>query len=181
MLFGKKRKLHDGYTVRDGVINFYDDPVTNRPHGKHYKVDEGSIAHYEGLCETYQKNFMQIGWLRLHTPSGPNQEYLGTHFLSVPENHRTRVAEMVRGETLITLDNFDTFCLVESGKRFTLQELLGNEELVDIFMMGKDNREKLDNGSITQEEYEKQTEVIQSIQKEKFHIESFTVEGMFVE
>lgn len=177
----KELNLRDGYTVKDGAIFFYNYPVTNRPHGMHYKVDASNVAHYEGLCETYRRDFMQIGWLRLHTPISPNQEYLGTRFLSVPENHRTRVAEMISGETLITLDNFNTFCLVESDKHFTLKELLGNEDLVDIFAISKENREKLDNGSITQEEYEKQIEVIQVIQKEKFHIESFTVQGMFAE
>jgi len=176
----KQLNLHDGYTVKGGYINFYDGFSPERPSDNHYKVDEGKVAHYENMCETYRKNFLQIGWLRLHTPISPNQEKLGTNFLSVPERHRMRIAEMLGGEALITDDNFKTFSLVESGRRFTLEELLGNEELVDIFLLGKNNHEKLDNGSITQEEYDKQLEIIQDIQKEKFHVESFIVEGMFV-
>jgi hypothetical protein len=177
----KQLKLHDGYTVRDGYINFYDSHDLERPSGNHYKVEESKVAYYENLCETYRKNFMQIGWLRLHMPISPNQEKLGTNFLSVPERHRPRIVEMLGKETLITVDNFKTFCLVESGKRFPFEELLRNEELVDIFLLGKNNREKLDNGSITQEEYDKQLKIIEVIQKEKFHVETFTVEGMFVE
>ena len=177
----KQLKLHDGYTVEDGYINFYDGFSPETPSDNHYKVDESKVAYYENMCETYRKNFLQIGWLRLHTPINPNQEKLGTNFLSVPERHRMRIAEMLEGEALITDDNFKTFSLVESGRRFTLEELLGNEELVDVFLLGKNNHEKLDNGSITQEEYDKQLEIIQAIQKEKFHVESFTVEGMFVE
>ncbi len=177
----KQLKLHAGYTVKDGYINFYDGSYPERLSGNHYKVDESKVAYYENMCETYRKNFLQIGWLRLHTPISPNQEKHGTNFLSVPERHRTRITEMLGEETLITCDNFKTFCLVESGRCFTFKELLGNEELVDIFLLGKNNREKLDNGSITQEQYDKQIEIIEALQKEKFHVESFTVEGMFVE
>jgi hypothetical protein len=54
-------KLHDGYTVKDGYINFYDNFSPERPSGNHYKVDEGKVAYYENMCEPYRKNFPQIG------------------------------------------------------------------------------------------------------------------------
>ncbi len=179
MLFGKKRTLHDGYTIKGGFINFYSESRLNKElSSKTYKVDQEKIVYYEGLCETYRKNFMKIGWLRLHTPIGQHQEHLGTHFLSVPPKHRKRIADMLGGGTLIALDNLQTFSVIETGKRITLQELLGGEELIDIFEEGKQRRDKFDSGAITKEEFDRHAEIIS---KETFHIGCFTLGGMFVE
>ena len=182
MIFGKKRKLHDGYIIKDGYISFYNDSLLNKElHSKTYRVDQDKVTYYEGMCETYRNNFMEIGWLRLHTPLEQYQEHLGTHFLSVPSKHRKRIADMLEGGTLITLDNLQTFRVVETGKYITLQELLGGEELIDFLEEGKQNSDKFNSGAITKEEFERQIEVIRNREKEKFHIECFTVQGMLIE
>ena len=68
----KKPKLHDGYflslPLEDKLIHFYRDSAYNRVmRDEVFKVDEEKIMQYEDIRETYRKNFMEMGWLRLHT------------------------------------------------------------------------------------------------------------------
>lgn len=179
---GKKPKLHDGYILRNGGVIFYNDSAFYKTvSGKQQKVDEDKVMEYEGLCESYRKYFMDIGWLRLHTPCEPHQEELGTHFLSVPLEHRARIAEMLKGGTLIMLDELKTFRVLETREQITLEQLLGDGELFDLIEVARENRERLDSGAITKEEWEKRIQTIGQWEKTKFHIECQNVAGMFVE
>ncbi len=181
---GKKPKLHDGYILRDGKVIFYSDSTLYRITSgkqKRPKVDEDKVVEYEGLCASYRQYFMDIGQLRLHTPVDEHQEKVGTNFLSVPLKHRARIAEMLKGGTLIVLDRLKTFCVLETGEQITLEQLLGDGELFDLVKVAQENHDKLDSGAITKEEWEKQVQTIRQWEKEKFHIESFYIDGMFVE
>jgi hypothetical protein len=179
---GNKPKLYDGYTVRNGEVTFCTYSALHTMQvGKHLKVDQDKVIEYEGMCETYRRNFMEIGWLRLHTPVGQHQETLGTNFLSVPLEHRARVAGMLKGGTLVKLDKPKTFRILETGEDITFEQLLCGGELFDLIEAGRQNREKLDSGAITKEEWERQTQAINQWEKTKFHIECWEIAGMFVE
>ena len=91
-------KLYDGYYLDNQEVVFYN--LNLNDDARHFMVDQDKVMKYEGLCLTYKKNFMTIGWLRLHTPLAKYQETLGTNFLSVPQEHRARIAEMLQGRTL---------------------------------------------------------------------------------
>lgn len=179
-IFSKKPKLHDGYIMKDGLIHFYRDSAYNRVLSDEvFKVDEDKVTEYEGMCNTLRENFMEIGQLRLHTPVDIHQERLGTNFLYVPPKERTRIMKMLEGGTLITLDSLKwTFCEIGTGKHFTLDELIGSGELVDLSEIGEQNREKLQSGIISEEEIDKQAK---AIRENKFFIGSLEVEGMFVQ
>jgi hypothetical protein len=181
---GKKPRLHDGYILRDSKVIFYSDSTLYKITSgkqKHPKVDEDKVMEYEGLCASYQQHFMNIGWLRLHTPVDEHQEKVGINFLSVPLKHRARIAEMLKGGTLIMLDELKTFYVFETGEQITFEQLLGDGELFDFVKVAQENHDKLDSGAITKEEWEKCAQVIVKWEKEKFHIESFCIDGMFVE
>jgi len=179
---GNKPKLHDGYTVRNGEVIFYRDSAFYKAvSGKRPKVNQDKVTEYEDLCETYRQNFIEIGWLRLHTPIDLHQEQLGTNFLSVPFEHRARISSMIKGGTLIMLDKLKTFRVLESGEEITFEQLLGGGELFDLLQTAQEDREKLDSGEITREEWEKRLQTIDKWEKTKFHIESLNVVGMFVE
>jgi hypothetical protein len=179
---GNKPKLHDGYTVRGGIVTFYKDSAFDKAVlGKRPKVDQDKVMEYEGLCEKYRNNFTEIGWLILHTPIAPHEEELGTNFLSVPVEHRARIASMIKGGTLIMLDRLKTFRVLESGEQFTFEHLLGGGELFDFLEIAQENREKLDRGEITKEEWERRLKTIDEWEKTKFHIERFSVVNMFAE
>ena len=181
---GKKPKLHDGYILRDGKVIFYSDSTLYKITSgkqKYPKVDEDKIMEYESLCESYRQHFMNVGQLRLHTPVDEHQEKVGTNFLSVPLKHRARIAEMLKGGTLIMLDELKTFHVLETGEQITFEQLLGDGELFDFVKVAQENHDKLDSGAITKEEWEKQVQTIRQWEKEKFHIESLHMAGMFVE
>ena len=224
-LFGKKRKLYDGYILSlplsDRAIHFYRDSALNRVlSGESFKVDEEKVLAYEDMCETYRENFMEMGWLRLHTPLEMNQEPLGTDFLYIPPKERNRILEMLEGGVLYSLERFKLFCVVEEEgvdtqtnikkeleklpegyraeikgtpeelaalglpapvreiKSFTVDELIGSGELVDLSEIGNGNRERIEKGIISEEDVDKQ---IQSIQETKFYfIMGFSIKGMFI-
>lgn len=140
-IFSKKRKLHDGYILslplKDKLIHFYRDSPYNkvvvRPkvYGVEvFKVDEDKVIAYEDMCQTYRKNFMELGLLRLHRPLDIHEEHLGTYFLYVPSKERARIAGMLKGKPLVTLHNPDgskAFCVVEKERnrsRTTLRKEL---------------------------------------------------------
>jgi hypothetical protein len=200
---GNKLKLHDGYTVRDGEVTFYKDSSLYKiQFPKHLKVDQDKVMAFESMCETYRKSFMEIGWLRLHTPVGLHQESAGTHFLSVPLEHRARIAEMLKSGRLVMLETpatqneggnlvyymleyaeLDprTYRVIETGKQITLDQLVGDGELFDFLGVSQQNRRMLDSGTITKAEWERQIQIIEQWEKTKFHIESWNIQGMFVE
>ena len=181
---GNKPKLRDGYILRDGKVIFYSDSTLYKITSgkqKYPKVDEDKVIEYEGLCASYRQYFMDIGQLRLHTPVEEHQEKVGTNFLSVPLKHRARIAKMLKGGTLIMLDSLKTFCVVDTGEQITFEQLLGDGELFDLVKVAQENHDKLDSGAITKEEWEKCAQAIGQWEKEKFHVESFCIDGMFVE
>jgi len=121
---------------------------------------------------------MTIGWLRLHTPMDRYQEELGTNFLSVPIEHRSRIWKMLEGGRLIIVDFPNEFLVYETEKRFSLAQFIDSGELIDLFETGALYRQKFNNGEISKEQFEKESEILN---KTKFHIECFKVQGMFVE
>jgi len=85
---------------------------------------------------------------------------------------------MLNGGVLITLERFKSFQVAESGERFSIDELIGTGELVDISEIGRNNREKIEKGIISEEELKRQT---REISETKFYfIMGFGVEGMFI-
>lgn len=225
----KKPKFHDGYVLsvplEDKLIHFYRDSPYNkvvvrpRVYGVEvFKVDEEKVVAYEDMCETYRKNFMEMGWLRLHTPLYMHEEHRGTDFLYVPPSERARIAGMLNGKPLITMYNIDgsmVYCPVEAEtkgaltalhkelppgyrvivrgfeelaafipiytyeKGFSLEELIGSGEMVNLSEIREQNRERLERGVISEEEVEKQ---VQAIQESKFYfIFGFEIEGMFIQ
>ncbi len=182
-MFGKKSKLHSGYTIsapsNDRAIQFYRNSALNRIlYGDNFQVDEEKVIQYENICEIYRKNFIEMGWLRLHMPLYVHQEHLGTDFLYVPPKERNRILKMLNGGVLITLERFKSFQVAESGERFSIDELIGTGELVDISEIGRNNREKIEKGIISEEELKRQT---REISETKFYfIMGFGVEGMFI-
>jgi ssDNA-binding Zn-finger/Zn-ribbon topoisomerase 1 len=193
----KKPILHDGYYVRNGEVSFYSNSADNKAiRVKHPKVNGDIVIHWEGLCETYRKNFEEVGWLRLHTPTRPeyfakmpdtlslfkemSQEQLGGHFLSVPPQHRLRIAEMLNGGTLVMLDRLKTFLIVESGKQITFQQLVGDGELFDFLGTADQNHRDLESGKITKEEWEKRVRIVSQWEKTRFHVDYLKVD-MFVQ
>jgi len=166
--------------MQDGIIHFYRDSALNRVLSEEvFKVDEDKVAEYEAMCETYRDSFMEMGWLRLHTPVDVHQEYLGTDFLYVPPSERARITQMLKGGTLATIDRFKTFHVIESRKNITIDELIGSGELVNLSEIGEQNRDRLERGVISEEEMEKQAQVIQ---ESKFYfIFGFIIEGMFIQ
>jgi hypothetical protein len=186
---GNKPKLWDGYIVKDGAVTFRKDSLLRKElSGKHPKVDQDKILEFEAMCETYRRNFMEIGLLRLHTPVATDtrlyQEKWGMEFLFVPSEHRVRVAGIVKGETLVMLELggiLSIFYAVESQRKITLKQLLGDEELFDVFGAAQQNKEKRETGAITEAEWQERCQVIEQWFKTKFHLESIGVDGMFVE
>jgi len=169
-------KLHGGYYLDNQDVVFYNLDPNDKP--RSFMVDQDKVLNYEGMCLTYFENFMNIGWLRLHTPIERYQEELGTNFLSVPQEHRARVSQMLKGGRLIIVDFPNEFRVYETGKQISLSQLLGSGELIDLFEMGAHYRQKFEKGEISKEQFEKETEILN---KTKFHIECFIVEGMFVQ
>jgi len=171
--------FHDGYVLKEGNVLFYDGTFPERTPENDYMVDEEKVGYHESMCYSYRQNFMEVGWLRLHMPFRFNEEYLGTYFLFVPENHRARIAAIIGDYSICTMDDFKKFFLAETGYQFTLEDLTKGQELVDITSMGQANRENLLTGLISQDEYEHQVKKIQQIQQENFHGFSVFPEGMF--
>ncbi len=224
-LFGKKRKLYDGYILSlplsNRLIHFYRDSALNRVlSGESFKVDEEKIIQYEGICETNRDNFIEMGWLRLNTPLEMHQEPLGTDFLYVPPKERNRILKMLEGGVLVTLERYKSFRVVEEErvdtqanikkeleklpegyrvemkgipeelaalglpapvreiKSYSIDEIIGSGELVDIAEIGEQNREKIEKGIINEEDIDKQ---LNDIQETKFYfIMGFSIEGMFI-
>ena len=198
-----KPKLHDGYTMGNGKVTFYtNSPLYKTQFPKHHKVDEDKVMEYESMCETYRKHFMDIGWLRLHTPIEPHQEEWGTNFLSVPLEHRARIAGMLKDGRLVMIGNPAIhregeksvyrvleieelnpriYRVLETGEGITLDQLIDGGELFDFLEVSRQNRQRLGSGTITKEEWEKQVKLIQQWEKTKFHIECSNIQGMFVE
>lgn len=124
-MFGKKRKLHDGYILslplKDRLIHFYRDSPYNRVMREEvFKVDEDKVIAYEDMCQTYRENFIELGLLRLHTPLDIHEEQLGTYFLYVPPKERARIAAMLKGKPLVTSyspDGSKVFCVVEKERK----------------------------------------------------------------
>ncbi len=196
----KKPILHDGYYVKNGEVTFFNDSVGYKTAcGKHPKVDQNKVMLWEGFCDTYRKGFMAIGWLRLHTPVYPHQEvqkidpakplvvmmhkpdeHLGTHFLSVPPQHRDRIADMLKGGTLVTHNELKTFRVFETGEELTFQQLIGDGEFFDFLGTSAQNHKDFEIGKITKEEYENRLQTISQWEKTKFYLLYMKVD-MFVE
>ena len=168
--FNKKPKLHDGYIMVDGLIQFYRDSAYNKVMSHEvFKVDEDKVVVYEEMWDTYHKNFMKLGLLRLHTPTNVHEERSGANFLYVSPKERARIKEMIGDGTLITLDNFNTFCVIESGKCLTLKELTG----LEISGISEISRENL-----LMQTVEGQAQV--NLQ-DRFFTGALEIEGMFVQ
>jgi hypothetical protein len=178
----EKRKLRDGYTVRNGKVTFYDYSALQKMSvGKHARVDEEKVLEYEAMCETFRKTFMDVGWLRLHTPVEQYQERSGTNFLFVPQEHRARVAGLIKGGTMIKLSKPRTFRILETKEDISFDQIIGNGELFDLGKTRQQYRMEYGSGAITKEEWKKRATTLQQWGKTKFHIDSFEIPGMFVE
>jgi hypothetical protein len=210
---GKRRKLHDGYyTVRDAhgnldSITFYSHPRGYKEMtGKHPKVDEDKVIQFEDMCEAFKRNFIEGGWLRLHTPLGAYQEELGTNFLYIPPEHRARIARTLEGgKTLVMEHPFEkllqpphgepfplknrplvdlihgSFILCENKRHIAVADLLCGEEIVDIRTITNQNVDNYNRGAVTQEEFERRRNTISGWVETKFQIQHAEIEGMFVE
>jgi len=172
---GKTRSLHDGYFIKDNYIHFYTDSVLDKiASDKDYMVDEEKVYYYESICENYHRNFMEVGWLRLHTPFAEYQERLGTNFLYVPPNERQRIMSITGGGALAANHNLQSFYIFAKELHITMQELIGTSKLVDIFKIYEFNKEK----GINEKELQKQQDFILHT---KFFISNLQITGMIVQ
>ena len=202
-LFGKRRRLKDGYmlSLTDKGIRFYRDSPMNKGLSKNVrKFDEEKVLEFEGTCQKLFQSFMKSGYLRLHWPLHIHEEGMGAYFLYVPPKERPRVAGLLNGGILVS-KNIEPDELPQSfairlprvwlgleapnGQRIlddlgetTLKDLIGSGEVISLTGIAESNPEE---ARKIQEQTGPFREDGASTVYDKFFILTFNVQGMFIE